>query len=567
MHNTAGITVAVALLAVIAAGCKNSREMELEKIIAETEKKAAPLQTAANEAYWQGTLTGSEAAFADYTEKQLALKSLYSDRRTFQALKAIKESGMVGHRALVREMEVLYDRFLANQADTALLRDIAVKESALEQKYASFRAEVGGGRIDDNKVEEILHKSTDSKELQTVWEAHKKIGEAVAPDIIEVVKLRNELARSLGFDNYHTMSLELSGQDPGEVSKILDEMDSLSRDAFSEVKGGMDSAFSARYGVAREELMPWHYQGRYFQEAPDLYPVDLDKYYQGKSPDALVLDFYGGIGIDLDSIMAKSDIYPREGKNQHAFCTDIDSNGDIRVLANCVPGESWTGTMLHEFGHAAYAQGHDRKDNPFFLRDAAHAFTTEGIAMMFGRLSRNPEWMTKMTGISETEKDSITGNCILSARLYQLVFSRWVQVVYRFEESMYADPEQDLDALWWRLVEKYQMLKTPEGRSAKPDWASKIHIALYPCYYHNYLLGELFASQIHHYIVTEVLDEDEKCIPTECYAGKKEVGKWLKENIFQPGCLYTWDELTMRATGERLTARYWKEQFTEGGLR
>ena len=37
-------------------------------------------------------------------------------------------------------------------------------------------------------------------------------------------------------------------------------------------------------------------------------------------------------------------------------------------------------------------------------------------------------------------------------------------------------------------------LKKPEGRNM-PDWATKIHVALYPCYYHNYLLGELLASQ------------------------------------------------------------------------
>ena len=37
-----------------------------------------------------------------------------------------------------------------------------------------------------------------------------------------------------------------------------------------------------------------------------------------------------------------------------------------------------------------------------------------------------------------------------------------------------------------------------------PDWATKIHIALYPCYYHNYLLGELLASQLHYYIAANI---------------------------------------------------------------
>jgi len=37
------------------------------------------------------------------------------------------------------------------------------------------------------------------------------------------------------------------------------------------------------------------------------------------------------------------------------------------------------------------------------------------------------------------------------------------------------------------LVEKYQKIKKPIGRDSA-DWAAKIHIALYPIYYHNYIV-------------------------------------------------------------------------------
>ena len=47
-------------------------------------------------------------------------------------------------------------------------------------------------------------------------------------------------------------------------------------------------------------------------------------------------------------------------------------------------------------------------------------------------------------------------------------------------------------------------MRKPEGRN-NADWASKIHIASYPCYYHNYQLGELLASQLQAYINTNVL--------------------------------------------------------------
>ena len=123
---------------------------------------------------------------------------------------------------------------------------------------------------------------------------------------------------------------------------------------------------------------------------------------------------------------------------------------------------------------------------------------------------------------------------------------------------MYANPDQDLNALWWNLVEKYQQLKKPAGRNM-PDYATKIHIALYPCYYHNYQLGELFASQMHYYIVNNITKSND--FSNECYIGNKEIGKWMQENIFAPGMKWEWNEFIERATGEKLTAKYYAQQF------
>ncbi|MBP6454983.1 MAG: M2 family metallopeptidase, partial [Bacteroidales bacterium] len=147
-----------------------------------------------------------------------------------------------------------------------------------------------------------------------------------------------------------------------------------------------------------------------------------------------------------------------------------------------------------------------------------------------------------------------------SLKLQQLVFSRWVQVVYRFEKEMYSNPEQDLNALWWNLAEKYQMLKKPHNRDM-PDWATKIHIALYPCYYHNYQLGELLASQIHYYIVDNITKSGD--YKNECYIGNPEIGKWMNDNIFKIGMKLEWNEMIEKATGEKLTAKYYAKQFVE----
>ena len=529
--------------------------MELQEIIDRTTAAYAPLMKASSEAYWEGTTTGSAEAFDRYAEISKKTAELFSDRSTFGELQRIKDSGKVTDSVLRRQLDELYNAFLSRQADKALLNAIIEKETALERKYAAFRADLGGKKINDNEVEHLLRTSSDSGELRNVWEAHKAVGCEVAADILDVVRLRNRLADMLGFTNYHSMSLMLSGEKPREVELLMNEVDELSRDSFAQVKADLDEAMALRCGISQEKLRPWHYQGRFFQEAPDLYPVDFDKYYRGRDLERLTIDYYRSIGLDVEPMMRRSDLYPREGKNQHAFCIDMDGMGDVRVLCNLTDNERWMETMLHEFGHAAYSVGHDSNPElPFLLREAAGIFTTEGVAMMFGRLSRNPEWMRLNLGISAEEAARIAPDCRRAARLSQLVQSRFMQVVYRFEKAMYADPEQDLNALWRDLVEKYQLLTYPEGRD-EPDWAAKIHIALYPCYYHNYQMGELFASQMHHYIVENITRSGDMVF--DSYTGCLDVGRWLSEKIFAPGKLYPWNEMISRATGEKLTAAYW----------
>lgn len=211
-------------------------------------------------------------------------------------------------------------------------------------------------------------------------------------------------------------------------------------------------------------------------------------------------------------------------------------------------------TILHELGHGVYAYYNDR-DLPFTLRDAAHTFTTEAIAELFGRFAKNPGWMLKMGVINENESKKISDNVYKSSRLQMMVFSRWAQVMYRFEKSMYENPDQDLNKLWWELVEKYQMISKPEGRNM-PDWATKIHIALYPCYYHNYLLGEVLASQLYYTIISRVTNNSS-------FVGEKAVGSWLESNVFRTGARYYWNDMIERATGEKLTAKYFAKQFVE----
>jgi peptidyl-dipeptidase A len=548
------------LAILLIAGCTSQTEKmekELQSFIDSLEVRVKPIEAGASLAYFNAAVTGKEAEYEKSGELNIQLSKIYADTTQFAKLKKIKDSGMVKDSLLVRQMDILHNTFLANQVDEKKMEELIRAQTRLEQKYATFRAVVDGKELSDNEIEAVLKNDTDSKKLQKTWLASKQIGDSVAADVIALVKMRNGLARELGFANFHDMSLRLSDQDPAQIEALFDELDALTRETFISLKSDIDAALAKKCKVKPEALMPWHYQNRFFQEAPAIYNVDLDSYIAGNDAVKLSSDYFAGIGLDVTKILNNSDLYEKEGKYQHAFCTHIDRSGDVRVVCNMKNNNQWMNTILHELGHGVYDQNIDMS-LPFFLRTPAHTFTTEAIAMIFGRLASNPYWLRDNAGVSESEADQIREDVRNSLRLEQLVFSRWCQVMFRFEKSMYANPDQDLNKLWWDLAEKYQMLKRPEGRNSA-DWASKIHVALYPCYYHNYQLGELLASQLQAYINTNIL----KAGATDVVSLSKnpEIGTYLLENVFRPGARYPWNDMIKRATGEELTAKYYAGEF------
>ena len=82
---------------------------------------------------------------------------------------------------------------------------------------------------------------------------------------------------------------------------------------------------------------------------------------------------------------------------------------------------------------------------------------------------------------------------------------------------------------------------------ARPDdWACKLHVALAPVYYHNYLLGEITASQLEWALAREtgVAEPGRR-------AGRRR--RVPARALHAPGASLRWDELIEHATGSPLS--------------
>ncbi len=534
-----------------------SDEQKLREFITSHLKTVEPLMKQQNLADWKANATGEKKFYDESAAAEIEIKKIRSNKTEYAFLKELKEKGKIKDSLLQRQLALLYNNYLKNQIDTTLMRQMVEKQAAISEKFNNFRGKIDGKEMSDNDIRLILKDERNTEKRKQVWEATKQVGLEVAPMIIELVKLRNQAAKQLGFDNYYIMALATDEQNADDVIKVFDELKQLTDEPFKQLKSELDASIAKKFGAKPEKLMPWHYVNPFFQEISEAGEVDLDKFFKGKNVVELGTAFYKGINLPVEDILKNSDLYPRKGKYQHAFCNDIDRLGDVRTMCNITDNHEWMGTLLHELGHGVYSKNVNR-ELPFLLRTEAHTFTTEAIANLMGRQSYNVDWLQAMVGLNEKEKETLRKEVYKNLRMTQLAFTRWSQVMVRFERAMYQNPDQDLNKLWWDLVEEYQFVKRPENRN-EPDWAAKIHLAQYPCYYHNYTLGELAASQITNTIVRTV--EKQNAFTEISFAGKPEIGDYLKQKIFMPGASYQWNDLMKHATGEGLTAKYFAEEF------
>ncbi len=310
---------------------KDSADAAARQFVAGYEADVRPLEIALNLAWWKANTTGKDEDFAAKVDAQNTYDAALSNRERFAELKRLKESN-IADPILARQVNVLYRIYLEKQVDPELLKRINSKANEIEQAFNVYRAKLKGREIADSEVRRILKESKDSQERQAVWESSKGVGAAVADDLRQLVAYRNEAAQKLGFKDFHAMRLYMAEQDQQQVLALFDELDELTREPFAQAKAEIDRSLADFLGVPIDELQPWHYQDPFFQEAPAISDVSLDKPFANADILAICRKFYSGIGLPIEDVIAHSDLYEKPGKSPHAFCTDINREGDVRVL-------------------------------------------------------------------------------------------------------------------------------------------------------------------------------------------------------------------------------------------
>ena len=538
-----------------------ARERELSEFIGGFVAEIQPLELKHNEAFWLANTTGEARYEEESARLDAAMRKMFARREPFAMLSRLCDAGALADPLLDRQLTLLHLAHRARQLPPEMIEQQVRLEKSLESRFNQFRATLDGERVSDNRIVDVLRDSDDLGLRRRAWEASKQVGAEVEADLLRLVRLRNDGARQLGFANYYSMSLELDELSERELFELFDELERETTPLWKAYKGALDAHLSRRLGIAADALRPWHYADPFFQEAPPA-DVSLDPFYANLDLVGLSERYFKAVGFDVRDVIARSDLFERPGKCQHAFCMSMDRGDDVRVLCNVRPTERWMGTMLHELGHAVYDRNLDRS-LPWVLRGQAHILTTEASAMLFGRLSKNPVWLATWAGADARALERQAEAAARAVRQQLLVQSRWEMVMVHMERAVYRNPEQDLRTLWWDLVERFQWVSRPQGRHA-PDWAAKIHFSVAPCYYHNYQLGEMLASQLQDHLLRRVLGGGTDAWPR--YVRSPDVGAFLQREFYAPGRRWDWRELTRRATGRPLESRPFVDELAGRAL-
>lgn len=417
-----------------------------------------------------------------------------------------------------------------------------------------------------NDIDNILLKSRDLAERQRVWTASKEIGRPLKPGLVELQKLRNQVAREMGYSSFFALQVADYGMTVKEMMALLDATLATTRPLYEALHCYAKNALAKRYARPVPPTIPAHWIGnRWAQRWPGLIEeASLDSYFKGAKPETIVKSaesFYTSLGFSPlpESFWKKSDLYPLEAnaarkKNAHASAWHIDHEQDVRSLMSVEANQQWFGTAHHELGHIYYFLAYSRPEVPPLLREGANRAFHEAVGELARLASEETPYLHKVGVLPATVTPDPKG-WLLQSALDSIVFLPFsAGTMSHFEHDLYEDelPPTEWQKRWWDYVARYQGVVPPAARPDELcDACTKTHINDDPAQYYDYALASLIKFQLHDHICTKILGQDVRACD---YSGQKAVGDFLR-GILTLGATRDWRAVIKEATGEAISPR------------
>ncbi len=525
------------MLEIIRCGEKEMSELDkFNELKTKLEKKQEPIEKKARYLDWEFYINSTPENMEKMQKVWDEFSEIYKDKKAYEKFKSIDGSKFNTHDAkLLKDILKDFDDELNTGDEKKALRD---KENEIAQKNNTYVPTIDGKEVSKAEIASILQKETNPQIRKKAYEAKIKGGDLIADDLIAFVKMRNEYAKTKGYDNFFDYTLkETYDVDAEFLDKLINDVYSQSQGKINTIRERLNGELREFFGT--DELKAYHYNFLLpSNPSKDVNDV-LEKL--AKTHPYIIEEIskkaYEGMGYDVDALKKEGkltlDLYPRKGKNTHGFCFGIDSGRDARILANLKTDVNALDTLNHEMGHCVHYLGVST-DLPYFDRADVPPALTEAIAMMMGDIIKREDVLKDVLPKESLKKfkDSFSedeANFIASSLR-----------IIDFERNLYKNPDCDPKKLWQELTKKY----LNRDDDATNEWATIPHYISHPAYYQNYFRAALMKAQIYNHLKETLGNITEN----------KNSANYMIENIFRYGSSLDEYDLIKNLTGKEFSA-------------
>ena len=460
------------------------------------------------------------------------IQELYRNENIYKALEILKKTDL-GDKHLNNQLKHFYKNFDEEINAGVAKKALRDKENEIAAKYNSYIPMIDGKDVSKAEISKIMQMEKDSDIRQKAYEAKVKGGDLIADDLVEFVKMRNEFAKSQGYDNFFDYQLkETYDVEPKELNKLLDDVFEKAKNSNKVIQEEEKNDLAKAFNIKPEELESYHY-GLLSEDDPTR---EVNKSLKNKEQVVEISkQAYKNMGYDVDNMPITLDLFPRKNKNTHGFCFDIDAGKDARILANLTNDAGSIDTLCHELGHCVYHLGIN-PELPFLEKTASSPAMTEAVAMMMGDLMKTENILDGVVDNKTLDKFKKTH------KKDESKFINHSMQIINFEREMYKNPNQDLGKLWHDL--KCQYKGHNQSEKIDNEWATIPHYLSHPAYYQNYFRADLMKAQMYEHLTNKLGNLTEN----------PNTAEYLNKNIFEYGKSIEENDLIEQLTGKKLSS-------------
>jgi len=373
---------------------------------------------------------------------------------------------------------------------------------------------------------------------------------------IELVKSRNQFARSQGFKTFFDYSVnKMEQMSTEELFVILDDFEERTRETNAK------SVNNLIQSKGESAALPYNFL---FTTSGDS-TRELDPYVPFSKSLQLWQASFARLNIDYSGADLTLDLLDRDGKYQNGFChgpvpSYFNKNqwvpAKVNFTSNAKPDQIGSGmnglaTLFHEGGHAAHF-ANMKQNSPCFSQEFAPTSMAyaETQSMFLDSLLGDADWLKLYAKNEQGEgiPDAIIKKLIEEKQPFACFDERRILVMPNFERALYEMNDEELTAenitkLARDTEQRILGIKcSPRPTLAIPHLLSDESA----CSYHGYLLANMAVYQTRAFFIKKY----------GYLCDNPAIGPELAEHYWKPGNSISHDMTIRNLTGEGFNAQY-----------